>query len=52
MRGDTEGAGNIEEEGVTEEYIHTYDPNMEPIYRKNIFKRNIRFDSADFWDSV
>jgi integrase/recombinase XerD len=41
MRGDTAGAGNIEERGVIDEYIHTYYEDIEPAYRENIYKLHI-----------
>lgn len=41
MRGDTPGAGNIDERGAIDEYIHTYYEDIEPMYRENIFKLRI-----------
>jgi len=41
MRGDTAGAGNIDERGAIDEYIHTYYEDIEPIYRENIYKLSI-----------
>lgn len=41
MRGDTAGAGNIEERGAIDEYIHTYYEDIEPAYRENIYKLHI-----------
>lgn len=41
LRGDTPGAGNIEERGAIDEYIHTYYQDIESIYRESIYKFNI-----------
>ncbi|WP_420182437.1 tyrosine-type recombinase/integrase [Haloarcula sp. KBTZ06] len=41
MRGDTAGAGNIQERGAIDEYIHTYYEDIEPTYRKNIYKLSV-----------
>ena len=41
MRGDTAGAGNIEERGAIDDYIHTYYEDIEQIYRESIYKLNI-----------
>lgn len=40
MRGDTPGAGNIEDRGAIDEYIHTYD-DIEPLFREHIYKLGI-----------
>jgi len=41
MRGDTPGAGNIENRGAIDDYIHTYYEDIEQTYRESIFKLNI-----------
>lgn len=41
LRGDTAGAGNIEDRSAIDEYIHTYYEDIEQSFRENIYKSNI-----------